>query len=84
MTLCVERCPTSTSDVVACSINKNLTTCPRDCTKVSTDTSTTFDFTSYTSMKNYVSTITASASNPKNWVCLYASESIFSRACFPS
>lgn len=59
MTLCVDRCPKSTSDVVACSKNKNLTTCPRDCTKVTTDTSATFDFTSISSMSTYVNTITA-------------------------
>ena len=84
MTLCVDRCPNSTSDVVACSKNKNLTTCPRDCTKVTTDTSATFDFTSTSSMSTYISTLTSSAMNPKNWICLYQSEALFARACYPS
>ncbi|CAD8120069.1 unnamed protein product [Paramecium sonneborni] len=83
-TVCVERCPANTSDSVKCQINKNITSCPRDCTKVSVDTSATFDFTSIDSMKNYVETITSEASNPENWICLYGSQPIFSRACFPS
>ncbi|CAK63197.1 unnamed protein product (macronuclear) [Paramecium tetraurelia] len=83
-TVCVERCPANTSDTVKCQTNKNITSCPRDCTKVSVNTSATFDFTSVDSMKTYVDTITSSVTNPENWICLYGSEPIFSRACFPS
>jgi hypothetical protein len=35
-------------------------------------------------MSAYISTITSSAMNPKSWICLYQSEALFARACYPS